>query len=1379
MRKRAQWRGAPLPDETKYTAQSSEPVVEKKPFKFKKNWWIAVALIGVFLLVLFLNSYYDIVTNATVNPDGQGLEKYYLSGPDPYYNLRLVQGTYETGKYPYYNTLDPLLSYPLGVSGARAPLFNMMPLGFSRLLTPFMPEADAISFSMQFLPALYGALIIFVVYFIGKELFNKKAGLIAAMFVAIIPIHLSSGHGSSFGLFDHDSFLLLMFSLTYLFLIKSIKEQDSVKSLLYSLLGGISIAAVSLVWVEARYLYAIIAVFAGVMFLIDIFTNKIQFKIFRTTSVLVWTGYLISAPVVAFTSTGFRIDVAFYVCVAITIFGVIYYLFGRLKIPWTLSLPAIFLTGVVGLIVVYFSEQLSNISKIFYPLTTLSRIIFGTGIYGDKVSMTIAEANTYQISNTVMSIGPALYWIGWFGFIFLCYRYYKNRRKEYLFIIVLFLMEIWLTRTAGRFLNDTVPLIALLAGWIVWFSIDWIDYKQMIRNIRAAGGGFHGIRRGVKLLHIFGILFIVFIVILPNVYISFDAAIPGVMDPKDRTKSLKEEMFGPEFRGAFGLSVYKEVYWTNALAWLNQQDTNIKDPASRPAFISWWDYGFYEVALGGHPTVADNFQDGIPPAANFHTATSEKEAVSVWIIRLLEGDREHHGQKLSDGVVNVLNKYLGNNSDNITKWVCAPVTSPSYGTPINESEKYWVGQQYPPNAYYHDVAELLNTLDEETVTWLYHDLQNVTGWSIRYYGVEGYDKQIFNIFSFLSDKSLLIVNGAEDDFIQLVYVGYTVDSSGHKLQDNTWTAEQLKGMDQAQRSRVVVTSTQQVYKDPYFETMFYKTYVGPYQIDQTTGSKKEYDYQVPCNDMKHFYAEFISDIYLYPYYNTGKAAVVIAKYYEGAYVNGTVKFNNQSVGALVIVQKDLTYDPVSHYRNVTIPINHDSMVTASDGSFNLIAGAGTSIQVQRNYGQNIIPFVMKNVTFDGENDSAPISDDDAMRKGSNYERFLNITIQPASVQGFVYVDNDDDGSFNYSVDTSLKNVNVSLYEMVSESKVQLVETVITDVNGSFNVSGLLPGYYIVRAEQNGFVLKEQSVSLYEGDNYYNLSEMKHSGVEGKVYYNTENNTISGANVELTYNRMDMGGNVSEEIPAVAVTTTDSNGKYAFTDLIPGEYNLTVTKDNTYRSVETISLNENETLSQNVSLELVPVTTTGYTRYNNMAVGSIPITFSPDGSHPDNTAKVAQVTSAENGSYSIDLTPGYYNVTVEKKDSLSQVLVYSFNGKLENVSIEEAPRFYDISLTKNSTTVSGFTSYAGANIANITEITFEPNENNTAGYGVATSNETGYYTVELSPGSYNVSVSHPFSEGGQNYTYKFEGKIVVPVPLIDKIPYNIVMTREIR
>ena len=82
--------------------------------------------------------------------------------------------------------------------------------------------------------------------------------------------------------------------------------------------------------------------------------------------------------------------------------------------------------------------------------------------------------------------------------------------------------------------------------------------------------------------------------------------------------------------------------------------------------------------------VADNFQDGIPPASNFHTSTSEQEAVSVWIVRLLEGNVRDHGA-VQPSVINVFKTYIeDNDTDDIVQWIQNPRSSPSYGTQIAE-----------------------------------------------------------------------------------------------------------------------------------------------------------------------------------------------------------------------------------------------------------------------------------------------------------------------------------------------------------------------------------------------------------------------------------------------------------------------------------------------------------------------------------------------------------------------------------------------------------------------------------------------------------------------------------------------------------------------
>lgn len=455
MRKRAQMKMSNQSESVPISQPSPVTTTpERRRFHVKKNWWIGICLIAIFFLVLFMNSYFNIVSNVNINPDGTSLsDTYYLSGPDPYYNMRLVDTTVQTGRFPYYSSNDPLLAYPFGKSGGRAPLLVMSAVGFSKLLTPFMSEADAVGYAMQFVPALFGALLIFPVYFIGKTLFGKKAGLVGALLIALIPIHISSGHGSAYALFDHDSFNLLLYFLTFLFLLKSIKEKDMFRRALYALLAGIPLAALSMVWVEAQFLYTIITVYAVVQLIFDLFTNKVDEGFVMSITLALFTGFFVSWPVVY--AGGVLLDLPFFLALGVLVFGGLCILFKRKQIPWILSLPLVALIGVGAAGFLYIIYTYPTTFSIFSPLNQIATILYGSGIYGSKVSLTIAEAGTYNMSRTVMSFGPALYWLAWAGFVFLIYQYVKQKgRRDYLVIITLFVINIWLTSTAGRFLNE-------------------------------------------------------------------------------------------------------------------------------------------------------------------------------------------------------------------------------------------------------------------------------------------------------------------------------------------------------------------------------------------------------------------------------------------------------------------------------------------------------------------------------------------------------------------------------------------------------------------------------------------------------------------------------------------------------------------------------------------------------------------------------------------------------------------------------------------------------------------------------------------------------------------------------------------------------------
>ncbi len=1385
MRKRAQFK---IPNQSE-SVPTSQPMPvtttpARKRFRIKKNWWIGVTLIAVFFLVLFMNSYFNIVSNVNINPDGTTLtDTYYLSGPDPYYNMRLLDSTMQTGRFPYYSSSspDPLLAYPYGQSGGRGPLLVMSAIGFSQLLTPFMSEADALGYAMQFVPALFGALLVFPVYFIGKILFGKKAGLIAALLIALIPIHISSGHGSAYALFDHDSFNLLLYFLTFLFLIKSFKEKDAIRRILYALLAGLPLAALSMVWVEAQFLYTVITLYVVVQLIFDLFTNKVEEGFVLSVSIAMFTGFFVSWPFPF--ARGITLDLPFYLALGVAVFGGLCILLKRKQIPWVLSYPLIGGIGVAAAGFLYIVYSFPGMFSIFTPLNDLSRILYGAGIYGNKVSLTIAEAGTYNLSRTVMSYGPALYWLAWAGFVFLIYQYIKQKgRKDYLMILSLFVINLWLTSTAGRFLNDMVPLIALLSGWIIWYLISKIDYKQMARNIRNAGGGLRGIRKGVRIYHILGVLFIAFLILIPNGFLALDAAVPSAAS-KNGTSNMKYDFFGQNHSSAFGSSAYKEQYWVDAYAWLNTQDTDIADPVERPAFISWWDYGFYAVAVGGHPTVADNFQDGIPPAANFHTATSEKEGIAVWIVRLLEGNRQDNkGVAFSDSVIAALQKHLGNNNTTqITSWMLNPALSPSQAKPIGAeydvelSKLIQIGEQYAENAYYHDIVTLLNgTLTDEQITWLYHDIQQATGYSIRYYGVEGYDEQIFNIFAFLGDKSNILTAlrttgtqfyNPEDDFIQVIYTGYTVNTDGSQGADGQWTAQQLNDMPEEQRNRVAITGTSSVYKEDYFNTMFYRTYVGAPAQQDANGNYQTPSQQIPCYAMKHFVPVYISP---YPYYGQGRSAVVIAKYYEGAFFNGSITCNNTPLSFVTVAVLDEYGFP------------HDYMSTDENGSYNLIAPGG-NVTLLFTYANDVF---LKSITFNSTTDVlyAPVTDAESMRlSGSRYSRMFNINVSLSTLEGFVYQDNNNNNTFEPTIDTPLSGITIQLDDYYFGRP---VPSVITDEQGHYRFQNLYPSKYNLSAVEGDYtLLNRQAINIEPGNNTYNISKPKLAGIKGVVYQDnngdkkyTSGEEESDVQIQLTYT------NFNDVQLSITNVTTGASGSYAFPSLIPGEYTLNATKINAstgyldFLTEQAITLTANKTSWVNISLTYATVAVSGYTNHEATAVSGIPITFVPDKSVANNTAtKQSTATSNAQGSYAVSLIPGSYNVTVKKTEG--GTTVYTFTGKLV-LSIGEGATSYNLSLAKVSVTVSGSTTYDGSGKANMT-IFFTKDlnvQNNTAITTSVKTNANGLYTIELTQGSYNITVEETVNESGQNITYISTGRITVSSGEAPRV-LNIILTKE--
>ena len=97
---------------------------------------------------------------------------------DPYYHMRLVDSL--VLNFPHRIPVDPYSYFPYGVPVTWAPFFDWFLAGTILVLSLGSPTRHTVDVIGVYFPAVSGALTVIPVYFIGKVLFNRWVGVIAA-----------------------------------------------------------------------------------------------------------------------------------------------------------------------------------------------------------------------------------------------------------------------------------------------------------------------------------------------------------------------------------------------------------------------------------------------------------------------------------------------------------------------------------------------------------------------------------------------------------------------------------------------------------------------------------------------------------------------------------------------------------------------------------------------------------------------------------------------------------------------------------------------------------------------------------------------------------------------------------------------------------------------------------------------------------------------------------------------------------------------------------------------------------------------------------------------------------------------------------------------
>jgi oligosaccharyl transferase (archaeosortase A-associated) len=550
-----------------------------------------------------------------------------FTGVDAWYNMRIVDNLVHN--FPHLNSFDPYLLYLTG-GGVVRPFFGYFIASIIWLIGLGSPTQHTIDIVGVYLPAVLGALTVIPVYFIGKELFNRWAGVISVGLIALLPGEFLGR--SMLGFTDYHVAETLFTAVAMLFLILAVKAARQrqlsfnhikhgnwgviAKPLIYSLLAGLFLGIYFLTWAGALLFVLIIFTYLVIQFIIDHLKRRS-------------TGYLCFVGTITFTVTLLMFLPAS---------------------PDRLTLASLLIAIFIPIALAGLSRLMAGRSKpIFYPLALVG---FGLAslailyIIDPSLSRTIIGwprfLITWPTETTILEMQPLLIPVGNFtlqlawgnfttGFFLslislgiLIYLVVKRGETDKALLVIWSLVILAATLAMRRFAYYFVVNVALLTGYLSWQILAFTGFKRLAaKPVEMSGAMQKEKKRGVTSSYVFmafGVIVVFFLSFFPNISLATATASQAPFAPSDAwcesltwMRDNTPEPFGdPDF--------YYQLYEPPP------PGEDYSPPESAYGVVAWWDYGYWITRLG-HRTPFVNPGGGAPDVvAAIFTAQDEATA---------------------------------------------------------------------------------------------------------------------------------------------------------------------------------------------------------------------------------------------------------------------------------------------------------------------------------------------------------------------------------------------------------------------------------------------------------------------------------------------------------------------------------------------------------------------------------------------------------------------------------------------------------------------------------------------------------------------------------------------------------------------------------
>jgi dolichyl-diphosphooligosaccharide--protein glycosyltransferase len=496
---------------------------------------------------------------------------FYLSEFDPYLQWRMAEYIAKNGFLAWFSWHDTMSWYPWGMTMAYGNLYGVAftVAALYMFLQAIGVQTTVFDVTVLF-PVFAGALTCIACYFLGKDLWGRGVGLLAALFMALNPSNISR---TTLGFLRHEPLGILLMILVFIFFLRANQKGRSLRgTVAYSVLAGLTLFYLTATWAASYYPMDLIVLYAAVLVLTGRYTRQLLFSYAATYGVFLFLTPL-GVPKLGF---GVLSALSF-----LAIPGVALLLLAReagSRLPtWRHRAYAL---AVASVVLVGLAYALVELKVMHLPsgkfLSTLNPFA--------RLDMPIVESVSEHRPATWASFFyeySTLTFLGLFGFFFIL----RRLRDTDIFLTLATLTSLYFAGSLVRLTLILAPpfsvLAAIATAEMAKPAVDILRQAVIFPKRRIPGLVRIGRELGLA------ILLILIIAIVP----AFSRAIAAAYAPATIATSsiplIPSE--GTKYQD-----------WLEALAWIHD---NTPESA---VIMAWWDYGYWVTALADRRTLADN-----------------------------------------------------------------------------------------------------------------------------------------------------------------------------------------------------------------------------------------------------------------------------------------------------------------------------------------------------------------------------------------------------------------------------------------------------------------------------------------------------------------------------------------------------------------------------------------------------------------------------------------------------------------------------------------------------------------------------------------------------------------------------------------------------